>query len=152
MKTEFFDAVAHLVSVDSQELSRLRLIPVRALECLQEELPLDVFEVQPLGWQLERSCRDRAGKSREVVGVEPLPFVEEHGPLDRVLQLTNVARPLVLLEKLHRLGRQPANLLPEFTVVAIDVIGRQQRYVATPFAQRRQEYWHHLEPIKEVFA
>src|SRR5688572_21955277 len=152
MESELLDAVADLVSVDAEELSGLGLISIGPFESLHEELPLDLLEVQAFGWELDRRRADGSRERREIVGLEPLTFYEQHGPLDRIPQLSDVARPLILLEQLERLGRQPAEALPELPVVAIDEVRREQRHVAPPLTQRRQGDGHHLQAVEEIFA
>ena len=43
-ETELLDAIAHLVAIDAQELPRMRLVALRALQRLHQKLPLDFFE------------------------------------------------------------------------------------------------------------
>ena len=52
-EAELLDAVPHLVAIDAEELSRLRLIPAGSLERLHEQLTLDLVEADALGRQLE---------------------------------------------------------------------------------------------------
>ena len=62
---------------------------------------------------------------------------EDHRALDGVLELAHVARPLVALEHLERLRREPADLLADLVGDAHGEAVREQRDVARPVAQRR---------------
>src|SRR5436853_4698935 len=73
---ELFDPVPDLISIDAEELTRLRLIAAGALERLHEQLPLDFVEADPVLRQLEFGWRDRPRERREVARLQPFVLDE----------------------------------------------------------------------------
>ena len=133
-QAEFFTAVRNLVTVDAEQLRRLGLIAARTLERLREELTFDVVEPDAFRGQREFDRRD-APRQREVLRLQVAAVDQEHGALDRVAQLADVAWPLVLLEERHGVaGDKPLNLLSKFAIELIDVEVRQQHHVALSLA------------------
>src|SRR5688572_3456086 len=59
-QSEFFDAIAHLIAINPQEMSGMRLVAAGAFECLDHELPLHLVEVHALRRQPERRCNRAA--------------------------------------------------------------------------------------------
>ena len=59
-EAELLDAVADLIAIDAEQLRRMRLIAAGPFEGLDEELPLDLFELDAFGRQRrirpERPC------------------------------------------------------------------------------------------------
>src|SRR5262249_57437984 len=70
--------------------------------------------------------------------------------LDRVPQLTYVARPPIMLEKRERGGVETAHLLAELVIEPINVVINQQSDIAVTLAQRRKHKRHHVETIEEI--
>ena len=71
----------------------------------------------------------------EVVGGHLGAFAEDDGALDVVLQLADVARPVVLAEQAHRLGVDAAHLAAILLAVALQEELDEQRDVLPPLAQ-----------------
>src|SRR5262245_46953536 len=72
-ETELLDAIPHLVAIDSQKLTCMCLVALRALERLDQQLPLDLFEVDTTDGQLKllrAACSPH--QAREVARFEPV--------------------------------------------------------------------------------
>lgn len=69
---------------------------------------------------------------------ERLPFRQNHRALDYILQLADVARPIVCMEELDRPLVYVSNLLAQFFGVAVDQVSDQQGNIANALAQCRQ--------------
>src|SRR5688572_13997440 len=65
---ELLDPIAHLIAVDAEQASRVRLVPIGAIQRLQKEIPFDLLEIETLGRQLERGGGRAARQRREVLG------------------------------------------------------------------------------------
>ena len=78
------------------------------------------------------------------------PRADQVRPLQRVVQLADVARPIVPLEELQGLGLDLAGARPP-AIAGQQVLG-QQRHVFQPLAQRRDVDPQHVEPVVEVLA
>jgi hypothetical protein len=88
-----------------------------------------------------------------VAGADDARFgLQDRRPLDDVLQLAHVARPVVPLEQPERLGLHVA----ERRVVAlgdlVQEVPAQLGHVLRPLAQRRQLDRHDVEPVEQVLA
>ena len=91
-------------------------------------------------------CR-RDDRVRQVVHGERRIGRKGDHLLDHVLQLAHVARPRILLQDLHRLGRHGAG-----TARAADGAAHQRRDVFLALAQRRHVQVHDLDAIEQVLA
>ncbi len=90
----------------------------------------------------------RSGKS---LAASRRPTGEDHGPLDGVAQLAEVARPGVRDDGLARLGAKPLDLLADLpSEKRQQVLG--QLDAVGPFPQRRARSARHVEPEQEVVA
>ena len=67
-----------------------------------------------------------------------LALLERDRALDDVLELADVARPVVGFEQIHRLLREPVDVLAHLIAVFRQEVFRQQRNVFAALAQRRQ--------------
>ena len=85
-------------------------------------------------------------------GLESRATAGDHGALHRVLQLANVARPLVVIEQFHRPGRDRLQRAILFAGGARRKVARQRCNVVAPLAQRRHAQGHHIQSIIEIFA
>ena len=74
-------------------------------------------------------------------------------PLDQVLELADVARPVVALEHLHRVDRDLAQRATSIcSAVLLQEEVDQERDVLAPLAQRRQVDRDDVEAVVEVLA
>jgi hypothetical protein len=74
-----------------------------------------------------------------------------HAPLQHILQLAYIARPIVFLDCRHRLALQPRRP-PEPRRVHLQKSIRQQRDVLLVGPQRRQINGHHAQPVKQILT
>ena len=93
-----------------------------------------------------RSCGGRCS-TRQLGAV-----AQDHRPLDVVLQLADVARPVVLAQQPHRLGVDPADLAAVLLGVALQEELDQRRDVLAALAQGRQVDRDDVEPVVQVLA
>ena len=76
----------------------------------------------------------------------------EHGSLDRVLELANVARPVIRREHVDRRRRDAPDALAVFARVLLDEVIGEQHDVRLPLAQRRREDGEDGQPVVQVGA
>ena len=104
------------------------------------------------------SGADRPGRGlapelrRQVLDQQFRAVAEDDGPLDVILQLADVARPVVLAEEPHRLGVDPADLAAVLLGVSFEEELDQDRDVLATLAERGQVDRHDVEPVIEVLA
>src|SRR5476649_2077500 len=113
--------VAERPEAHAQQLCRLDLDTPRLLERFGDVAPLYLlhmrFQVETRIGQTVRARhggtdRIAADVGRQAVGQNRRRRLERHRPLHRVLELSDVAGPLVLEQQLHRLVRDADDLLP----------------------------------------
>src|SRR5690349_168731 len=75
-QSELLDPVAHLIAIDTEQTSRVGLIPVGAIQRLQKEIAFDLFEIEPVGRQLEAGRTRPARQRRKVLGGQPFVLDE----------------------------------------------------------------------------
>src|SRR5664279_24847 len=75
-----------------------------------------------------------------------------HGAFDRVFQLADIARPIVLLQFIHRRRRDSGDLLAHFTRKLAREVVHQQRNIFPAFAQRRNLDMKNIQTIEKVGA
>ena len=120
------------------------------LDAVERRLQVDALDGQ-LQRQIVAVAR-LAEAGRQRLGLQQLARPQHDRALDDVLQLTDVARPVVLLE--HGQGlrrhapRRPAHLLRQL----LDEVGDQQRDVLAAIAQRRQVERDDVETVEEILA
>ena len=88
----------------------------------------------------------------DVAGLEPAGLCQRTGALDDVLELANIARPMMAQEKVRGFWRngsdRPSRLAAEFSEKQIRQVGD----VFYVFAQWRYVNRNHVQPVVEVFA
>ena len=110
------------------------------------------------GGQVAAPGADRPGGGlaaelrREVLGGQLGAVAQDDGPLDVVLQLADVARPVVVAEQPHRLGVDPADLAAVLLGVALQEELDQERDVVAALAEGGQVDRHDVEPVVQVLA
>ena len=77
---------------------------------------------------------------------------EDQRPLDDIAELADIARPVVRLERRHRLVRQRRRRDPPLGREAGEEMVDQLGNVLAPLAQRREAHRHDVQPIVEVLA
>src|SRR5215207_9923320 len=159
---------------DAQQLRGAGTIPPADLEGALDQPGLGLRHVQRgeherashgrgagevvLGGGGSRGGGARAARSQtepvsvEGAGLEDRVGGEDHCPLDGVLELAHVARPVVALEHLDRLGSQATNFLSHLVGDAYREAVGEERYVARPVAERRQRDREDAEPEEQILA
>jgi hypothetical protein len=84
--------------------------------------------------------------------VQHRPAREDHGALQKILELANVARPLPRDQSIHRFRRDGFDGLAHAAGVARDKMAHQDGNVGGAVAQRRRKDRKNLEAVKEVAA
>ena len=77
---------------------------------------------------------------------------QQHGALDGVLELADVAGPLIAHEELQRVRLEPDDLLLQLTRESTDEEVGQLGDVVLALAQRRHLHRHDVEPVVQVLA
>src|ERR1700751_511635 len=101
------------------------------------------------------SRRSRFGSHVREPGLlykESLPFRQNHRPLDYILQLADVARPIVCVEQFDGLLVYVSNLLAQFFGVAVDQVSDQQGNITNALAQCRQSNRKNVEAVKQILT
>ena len=76
---------------------------------------------------------------------------KHHAPLQSVLQFAHIARPIVFLDRRHRLTLQP-RVASQPRSMQLQETSCQQRNVFFVRPQRRQLDSHHAEPVEQILA
>src|SRR4030095_9336056 len=77
---------------------------------------------------------------------------QDHRPLKQVLQLANVTRPAVIHQGLHRLDRNPLNVLFHLLSKLVHKERHQQSNVIATLAKWRHRDGKEVEPVAEIVA
>ena len=80
------------------------------------------------------------------------PGAQHHGALDDVLELANVARPVVLGQQVERVRRQLESALAGSPRRTFEEVVDEQRDVVLAIAQRRQLNRDDVEAVEEILA
>ena len=127
--------------------------PVAAdgLQDVQQISPLELVE----RWAdrvnscvLQRVARRRHDRRRQIVNIDRSPAAEDDQTLDRVLELADVARPVVGRQGRDRIRRRSSRPARCARRRWLQELLDQQRDVVAPLAQRRQPDDDHAEPIE----
>src|SRR5580704_2755640 len=104
--------------------------------------------------QRSSRCRQFGSYVREpgLIHEESLPFRQNYRPLDYILQLADVARPIVSVEEFNRLLVYAPNLLAQFLGIAVDQVSDQQGNIAIALAQCRQANRKNVEAVKQILT
>ena len=94
---------------------------------------------------------DAARRARHLADDELL-VLQNHDPLDHVLQLADVARPLIGLKEVLKLVGQLALRPVVAPRIAVDEELCELRNLGAPLAQRRHRHLDHLQAIVKIFA
>ena len=81
-----------------------------------------------------------------------VPVIEDNHRADDVLQLANVAGPVIGEQRRLGLGSERAQGLPVLTREAVQEIAGDQQHVALALAQRRQLHGHDVQPVEKILA
>src|SRR5262245_2375892 len=120
------------------------------LKRLQDMIPLGIVQrerraIDNLDWFRRRlQVRER--------NFEHLAGCEYYTALDNILKLPDIARPLIASECVHCFAW---NRIDSFSHAACKLCSKmthEMRDVLGAFAQRRKQYWKHVQPIIQIVA
>src|SRR5215472_18542273 len=94
----------------------------------------------------------RFGLQPGFVHREGLAFAQDDGSFDHVLQLADIARPVVGLKHFQCLLVNLFDLFSRLAGESLDEIFHEKWYVVFALAERRHGDWENVEPIEEVAA
>ena len=83
---------------------------------------------------------------------ERLAFAQNYGPLNDVLQLAHVSRPVVRLKNFNGVHSNGAERLARLPGIALDEMLDKQRNIVQPLPQRRHMDRENIQPVKHVLA
>ena len=98
------------------------------------------------------SARDLGPRRAEPARVdgERLALTQDDGPLDHVLQLSNVPGPAILFEERQGLVADPADPLAFLLGIPFDQVLDEERDVTGALTQRRHVHREHVESVEQV--
>jgi hypothetical protein len=139
--------------VDAEDRARPFLLPVRLLEHRDEVFLLELVErhLRLLHDDLAALLRMVAHLLGKILRADVLSVLEDARALDDVLELADVAGPIVVREELHRFLRyrpRPAGTFGGQMQEPVD----EERDIVAPLAQRRYDDRNHVETVIEVRA
>ena len=139
--------------VQPEDLRRLLLVPVRALQRLQDRHLLD------LGQRAVRRNHELRGRRalgaqrlRQIVDGDLGALGDQHAALDDVLQLADVARPAVADQHVIRRRRDRLDVALVPLPVLLEEVLAEQRDVLGPLAQRRHAQRDRVDAEVEILA
>src|SRR6185312_4733234 len=146
--------ISNRLDVEAKLARGLGLVVARAVERGEYQQSLSVGQRHSGGYVDRRRTAglDRLNVRRKMTRFDPTGPRNDHGALDDITQLANVARPRVRLQQrarrvVHTFDRH-AVLPAEF---ANEVSG-QQRDIVGPLAQWRQRDLEYVEAVEQVLA
>src|SRR4051794_11179948 len=98
------------------------------------------------------SCPHRLFRQPRLVDGKHLTGAQNHGPLDHVLQLTDVAWPVVGLQQVQRLLVDRADVLTRAGGVALHEVFDEHQDVVLAFSKGRYLDGEHIEAIEQVLS
>jgi len=104
------------------------------------------------GFAGARNCARRIGQAREahVIDRHDPTRRQDDRPLNHILELANVSRPVMVLQHAHHRLRNRGHWLSQLRGKTLDEVRDQHRNVFGSFAQGRQRNRKHVQAIVEV--
>src|SRR3990172_4284916 len=160
LEVEFLHFVPQRVPADIEKLGGSRLVSSSSGQGLTHQLLFHPFQRRALvrdgelGQLGGRWCSGdpRAWVDGQCGCIYLRTVSQNHRSLDEVLQLANVARPVVFHQHRLRFRREPFDLLAELPVVMLYVVARQKLDIGTSVPQRWQIDGDDVEAIEEVLS
>src|SRR4029453_9264447 len=141
---------------DAQDLGGPRLVIPHRGQRLEDHVALYLLELHPhREWRARAGLLDatRAGRfAGEVRGGDELARAGDHGALQRVAELADIAGPVVRDQEAQRSLVHPADLP---LVLAVELLHEgldEERDVLAPGAQRGQGEREDVEPVVQILA
>lgn len=79
-------------------------------------------------------------------------FAENHGPLDYILQLADVARPIISFEQIQGTSADVTDSLARLVRVAVNQVLGQQRNIVGALSKRRQSNREYTQAIVQILT
>src|SRR5207244_9753106 len=92
----------------------------------------------------------RLSRQPTLIHGEIFGFEHNHGPLDDVLQLADIAGPGIRYKKIQSLFVYSVDVLSCFSSETVDEVLDQQRNVFSSFSERRNFDRKNVEPVKQI--
>src|SRR5690606_7557400 len=127
------------------------MVAGRERERLQHELPLGVLE-RCAYRNVHFTLVERHVTRQQVGHLDRVLLGEDHGPLDRILELTYVARPAIRLDVLDRTLAETLDLLVLLLREPAQELLRQEPHIAFAISQRRQVYRTDSQTMVQIVA
>src|SRR2546425_3308658 len=153
------ELVAELPETDAEQLGGAGLdstgtrqghLKVAVLDLVEHCLEIDAVRGDLHGDLLEVARLMEVGGKR--LGFEDVSAAQDQRPLDHVLELSDVARPTVVLEDRERVGAHSLHGFAELRRDLSDELCRQERDVVRSLPKGRQVDKDDVQPIEEVLA
>src|SRR2546428_7011446 len=113
------------------------------------------LQVEPVGGDLHRNLLEVTGLM-EIGGQRPhfedVPAAEDERSFDHVLELSDVARPVIILEDRERLRADALDRLAELRRDFSDEVRGQQRDIVRPLPEGRELNRNDVQPVEEVLS
>src|SRR3569833_316609 len=126
---------------DAQQLRAQALVATRVRQRRVDDPPLDLLQRRPHRERqrlaVAQRARSRAHLGRQIVSLDGGPARQHHRARDRVLQLADVARPIVAGHGLGGGAREAGQPTPVALGVELQEVLGPQRHVLAAIAQRR---------------
>src|SRR3990172_5822247 len=97
-------------------------------------------------------CRSSPEHARHLALSDLLSGRKEHRPLDDVIQLAYVSRPVIFHKPCFSAGRESLARQAEIVSALLEKVFRENRDVFSPLAERGYGDRHHVQPVIKVFA
>ena len=92
------------------------------------------------------------GGLREIGEAKLVALAHDHGAIDRVLELADVAGPVELRQMRHRLAADAGDVAVFLGAEPREEMPQQMRDVLAPHPQRRDRQRQHVQAIEQVLA
>src|SRR5229473_6486020 len=152
--------VAELAEGHTQKLGGLRLDAAGPIQGALQIAPLEVvegsLEVQALLRDVDKlgpPCRALAPYGLgQGAGAEHVSGPEHDCPLEDILELPDVAGPMVALQDRQRFRRDPTDVFPELLAEFLQEVCDEEGDVLAALAQGWQVDGEHIQTVEQVFA
>ena len=145
----FLHAVQEHVARDPEQAGCLGTVAAAHGQGLAHQVFFHLLQRDSAGWQPEEFTGTIIGRRQEHVrGLDAVGAAQDQAPFHHVLQLADVAGPLVPLELGHGLG---AELHASRGLVPVQEVAHQGGNILDPLAQGRQVQGDDRDPVEEVF-
>src|ERR1019366_1169055 len=159
-QVELFHLVAQGIAGDAQQARGLRLVAFGLLQGAHQQAAFVIFQRESVGGNLgaDRNSGELpvavgpCNRNRQARRRDRGAFLQDHGPLDSVAQLANVARPIVRDQQFGRGIGDTLDTAFELAIVVVDEEGGHRQDVFGALAQGRNQNLDYVQPEIEILA